>query len=218
MPLPAGITGLRTVTPYRLCPDAGMAFMNINLDDLHATGLADAVDEANNWVASSGATVTPLPLGATQGGCMVDPKVTRSRVQIDDVRVPLIGLDRTDDSEPTMTLNLVEVADYETQKMAIGAWEEDAETASGYMPIRPSLTILDEHYLGNVALATSTTIDGETRPLIIVLHNPIVLIPAQWKTNPKGIVVMSITLRGSRPIDEAGVIPITYYIPSSAAA
>ncbi|MFI0608489.1 MAG: hypothetical protein ACH37Z_11470 [Anaerolineae bacterium] len=218
MPLPLGITGLREITPFRLAPDAGMCFGNINVEDLLATGLADAVDPANTWLAPNDTTVIPRALGATQGGTMVDPKVTRSRVPIDDVRVPLMGLDRTDDTEPTMQLNLVEVVDLDTIKMSQGPIDEEAPSVSGYIALRPSLVILMEHYMGNVAIATSTTIEGEERPLIILLENPIALQPAQWKTNPKGIITLQTTLRGSQPVSQATVVPIRFFVPESAAA
>lgn len=214
MGIPLGLTGLREITPYRFCPDAGIAFVNGNIPLLRSSGLAAAVAPTAMWPAPNGLTVTPGALGATQGGTEIDPKLTISRVPVDDVRVPLMGLSRVDDSDPTCQLNVIEVADKATLMMGLGPCdEEDAPTASGFNVITQSLVIAMRHYLGNIILAVSTSEDGQPRPLIIVVHNPLCLEPAKFKTNSKGIVLMQAKMTAHQPISQATVFPIQYFVP-----
>lgn len=209
-----GLTGLREITPFRLVRAAGILFRNANLTQLRASGLSAAINSANTWSAPNGLTVTPGAMGATIGGSEVDPKMAMSRVTFDDVRVPLMGLDQVDDSEPMFNLNVTEIADEDTLKMGLGPCDaEESVTASGYIEIVPSLEVALRHYLGNLMLCTSTTEEGQERPLIIVLYNPICVEPAKIKTVSKGIVVQQVKMRGSQPVSLATTPAIRYFVP-----
>lgn len=164
-------SGLREQSLKRTIFDAGQAWKNINLTALRADDIAGALSDP--WTYE-GVSVTPTPLGATNGGASFNPGKEGREVEIDGVRVPMKGARRISRYAPTLTVNLLELADVETLSIAWGAVDV-TETASAFYEVRPRLDIKNSDYLGNIAILATVSEDNQVKPAIIVVENALVI-------------------------------------------
>lgn len=162
MPLGPGISGINANTPYHLILDAGIIYKNINVAPLR--------DGSPNPIP----TVLSGPgfgvLGATRGGASFNDNREMRQVEVDGRRYPVKGLERVNTYSPELTCTLIE---HTIDNLRTLMGPHTYHNWSLYQELEPDLTVLDSHYLTNIALFA--TVSGSTNPIIIVLDNPMMV-------------------------------------------
>ena len=204
-----GFTGLREQTPFRMVFDAGAIVAGINETALESTGLEAALSTPWSW---NGRTVTPRPLGATRGGATFDPQKEERQIEVNGARSPIIAMSRVDRVEPILTVQLLEMADFGTLRLALG--QADAEvTPSGFNKVTPRMDINLDDYIPNIALLAKTSEDNQEKPMIIVLRNVKVVENATLTFEDPGELAPEVSFAASNSIDKAFDVPYTIYLP-----
>lgn len=163
----SALSGLRADTPDKLILDAGAVWVNFNVTQyLSATtpagqALAQATLSTNTWTDPNGSTVAPRKLGATRGGTTITLNKQERQVEADGRRTTIKGFQRVDMIEPRISTSLIEVADYETLKLALGS--ATVTTYTNFRKVQPTLYPVAADYLGNVVIVA--TINGAFDPL-----------------------------------------------------
>lgn len=116
------------------------------------------------WDTDKGAYTYDRTLGATTGGTQVALVTTLRSPEIDGLLTAPVGLDQIEETEGTMTLNLME-ATKENLSMALIADELIADEGQlGLKPgqeyVRPTSRIQEKHYIKNFALLVPKSDDS----------------------------------------------------------
>ncbi len=202
-------TGLREQSAKRMILDAGAAVVGLNEDALTSTGIAAAL--STPWT-HEGQTVTPRALGATRAGATFDPQKEERQIEVNGFRVPVKGFDRVDFYNPILTLTLLELADFETLRIAMGQASYET-TTSGFHKISPRIAIENSDYLPNIALLARTSEDGQVKPAIVVIRNAKVVENATMPFEDPGEVAVEVSFRGASGVLEAATVPCAIYLP-----
>lgn len=202
-------TGLREQTPYRMILDAGACWVGINEAELRATGVASAL--STQWVWN-GTLVTPRPLGATRGGSTFDPQKEERQVEVDNARVPLMGMNRVDRYEPMLSVTLLELSDVDTLKYAFGQ-ADVTRSASGFDEIQPRINVLDTDYLPNVAVLARVSENNQAKPAIVIIRNAKVIENASLPFEDPGEVATEVSFKGHAFVTDPFNVPCAVYLP-----
>ncbi len=175
----SSLSGLRPDTVKNLVLDAGVLYVNANIADmLSATtgaGIAfsEAIRDTNTWTDPNGNTVAPRKLGATRGGTTFAINKEERQVEVDGRRTNIKGLQRVDMISPSIRTSLLEMADIDTLRLALGT--SILTSYQNFDSVRPALYPNDEDYFGNITLfatiAQRVAPNGQPLPIAIVMEN-----------------------------------------------
>lgn len=202
-------TGLREQTRGRFLLDAGACYLGINEEALRTTGIAAALSTPWTW---QGQAVTPRPLGATRGGATFDPQKEERQIEVDNVRVPLLGLDRVDMFTPILSVTLLELADIETIKLGLGQ-ADVTRSASGYDEVVPRVNINLTDYLPNIAMIIPSSEDNQAKPAVFVIRNCKVVENSSIPFEDPGEAAMEVSFRAGALFNDARTVPCSMYLP-----
>lgn len=217
----SAISGLRGDTPDKVVLDAGAVYVNFNvevfLDENTLAGLclAAATDPDATWEDPNGNIVAPRKLGATRGGTTITLNKEERQIEADGRRTTIKGFQRVDMIEPKIQTSLIEVADRETLKLALGSVTETV--IGNFVKIRPNLLPTAEDYLGNVAIVA--TINGARDPLgnpipiVVVFENARVNKVTDIPFVDKNEAVMQVEIVAHALPDDAFTIPMYALLP-----
>ena len=181
--MPQGTSGIRAGSGDNLILDAGRVYVNIDITALEAAAPVDGTPV-------DAAVETAQMLGATQGGASFDPGRTLRQIELDGLLGPARGFVRRQRSEPTITANLIETT-VENFEIAIAGLI--TETVGEFTRITGG-EIRDEHYLDNVAVVTR--FKGSVTPIVIVVHNALVLAAPALNLQHGSEAVLAVTFTG----------------------
>jgi hypothetical protein len=182
--MPQGLSGVTTATNQHFLLDAGVAYANIDLSALEASGASDPFGDA---IAASGV----VPLGAFRGGATFSPGRTLRTMPVDGAIGNLKGFVRRQNSVPTVTVNLVEITVQNLQNALAGA----VSAAAGAFTKISGAEMTDAAYFDNIALATTFT-GNPNAPLILVIQNALVVEPPDISLTDEDETVIAVTFAG----------------------
>ena len=159
--MPQGFSGIRTETPQNLVLDAGVAYANIDVDELETSGWSEAITGAQN-------------LGATRGGASFDLNRQLREIEVNGALGPVDQLIRRQEIRPTLSVTLLEMtADNLLKAVAGGQMVEVPDTTPEYERISGG-EITSASFLDNIALATRLQGSTDNKPIVFVLYNAMV--------------------------------------------
>jgi hypothetical protein len=173
-----GFSGVSTDTEKNFILDAGVAYADIDLEELENGGWTTAIADA-------------LPLGATRGGNVFNPARELRDMEIDGALGPVREMQRRGSSRPTLTLNLLEITPENVKMSLAGAIVDDI----GEFKRITGGEVTDASYWRNIAIAATLT---ETNaPVVIVVRNPIVLENPVFELTRMAELVLSVSFVGT---------------------
>lgn len=204
-------TGLREQTPFRMVFDAGAFIVGINEVALRTTGVAAAI--STPWMYGD-VEVTPRALGATRAGAMFDPQKEERQIEVNNARVPLMGMSRVDSYTPILSVTLLEMADPETFVISLGQGTRTT-TDSGFIEVVPRVEVLASDYIPNVALMARTSENGQEKPVIVVIRNAKVVENSSFTFEDPGELAPEVSFQGHSNVLAASTVPCSIYIPEN---
>jgi hypothetical protein len=214
--LPQSLSSLRAQTANNLVLDAGLVYVNGNINALRASGLfADLINPLVGFADPNGTIVYPRPLGATRGGNAIGIGRSERQVEADGRRTRIKGLSRTDMVEPMLKLKLLEMADPITVRQILGSTTVNQWPVGGpfqYDEFTPDLLTKNTDYVGNICVAA--TASGETQPVLYVLDNARVDQIAEMNLVDHNEQVVEATFYGHALLGAPLNIPIHILIPT----
>lgn len=154
-----GLSGVSADTAKHLVFDAGVVYMNIDVEALEDDVAPDPV---------STAIATAIKMGATRGGSTFNVGRTLREIEVDGRLGPTKGLIRRQEVKPILTVNMLEMTKANLAKVIAGAVQT---TAGKFIKITGG-PIVDDSYIDNIALLA--TYSGSTKPVIVVIFNAMV--------------------------------------------
>jgi len=221
MPFGAALTGIRPGFAEKLVLDSGVAYKNANIAKMLLSttsanfAYAVATDPLSTWVDPNGDTVAPFKLGATRGGMKINLGRTERQVEVDGRRFPVKGLNRIDMYDMKVSVSLLEMADIDTLKLALGT--SVYTEFQNFGEIRPSLYEVNTDYSGNVAIfatiAGRSAPNGNPLPICVVLENCKAINIQEISFADKSEAVLQVDLVAHALDTDAGVSPMAFYVP-----
>jgi len=202
--MPQGRSGISATTAPNMVLDAGEVWFNIGITELEGAG-SDPWDDATSV---SGA----VKVGGTRGGSVFNPGRTLREIPVDGSLGPVKGYVRRQRSAPTLTVNALEITEENVEYAIAGA---DNATKNTFQMITGG-EIEDADYIDNVALAT--TLKGADHPIVIVLHNVMVMEAPEWTLTDSDELVLNITFTAHTEVDDPNVEAFAIYHPGTVAA
>lgn len=179
MPVGSALSGLRPGFTEKLVLDAGVAYANANITKMLLSStsanfaFAVATDPLSTWTDPNSTTVAPRKLGATRGGMKINLGKTERQVEVDGRRYPIKGINRIDMMDLKVGVQLLEMADVDTLRLALGTSLVD--TKHNFEVITPYLYESLTDYIGNVSIFATisgkTAPNGNPLPICVVLEN-----------------------------------------------
>ena len=179
MPIGSALSGLRAGFTEKIVLDAGVAYANANITKMLLSTIsanfafAVATDPVSTWTDPNGDTVAPRKLGATRGGMKINLGKTERQVEVDGRRFPIKGINRIDMMDLKVGCALLEMADTETLRLAIGT--SILTDKQNFEVITPYLYESNTDYLGNISIFATisgkTAPNGNPLPICVVLEN-----------------------------------------------
>jgi hypothetical protein len=154
-----GLSGVGADTSKHLIFDAGVVYANIDITALEDGTSEDPVGDAIE---------NAIKFGATRGGSTFNVGRTLRDVEVDGRLGRVKGLTRRQTVEPVLTVNMLEMTKANLAQAIAGA----TQTTTGKFTKITGGPITDDSYLENLALFASYT--GSTKPVIVVIFNPMV--------------------------------------------
>lgn len=188
------ITGVTATTVNHLIRDAGKVYFNVTLADLRS-----AVDIS----AVKTAIATGTVMGATRGGNTFNPNRTFRQMGADGLLGRTKGLQRLESSDPTLTVNPIEVTPDNIIKALAGS--SGADTSGGALQEITGSDVSDSDYIGNVTFVTHHR--SEDEPVIFVLENCLVLNAPDFGTSDNDEMVLSVEFQAHFDTGSPGVEP-----------
>lgn len=221
MAIGSALSGLRQGFAQKLVVDSGVAYANANIAKMILAttsanfAFAIATDPMSTWVDPNGNTVSPRKLGATRGGMKFNLGKTERQVEVDGRRYPIKGNSRTDMMDLKVNCALLEMADTETLRLAIGT--SILTEYQNFDEITPYLYESDEDYLGNITIfatiAGRTAPNGNPLPICVVLENCKALNIQEIAFADKSEAVLTLDLVAHALDSDAFNCPMKFYIP-----
>lgn len=202
--MPQGRSGISATTAPNMVLDSGEVWFNIGVTELEGAG-SDPWDAAT---AVSGA----VRVGGTRGGSVFNPGRTLREIPVDGSLGPVKGYVRRSRSAPTLTVNALEITEENVEVALAGA---NNVTKNSFQKITGG-EIADSDYIENVALAT--TLKGSDVPIVIVLHNVLVMEAPEWNLTDQNEMVLSIVFTAHTEVDDPNEEAFAIYHPGTVAA
>lgn len=201
--MPQGRSGISTATAPNMVLDAGEVWFNIDITALEGAGSDPWADA----IAVSGAQ----KLGGTRGGNVFNPGRAIRQMPVDGAIGPVKGFNRRQTSAPVLTVNLLEITPENLERAIAGG---NVETAGAFEKLTGG-EIEDSDYIGNVALAT--TLKGSDTPIVIVIHNALVMEAPEFNTVDEDETVLTVAFTGHVTADAPNTEVWAIYHPGAAA-
>lgn len=229
MAIGSSLSGLRPDTADNIVLDAGVVYVNANIQAMLANNVhpsqafALAIDPLSTWVDPNGNTVAPRKLGATRGGTQVQLNKEERQVEVDGRRFNIKGLQRVDMMDPKIVTSLLEVGDAETLKLALGSTVVEAK--QNFVTLRPYLYPTSDDYYGNMTLfatiAGRTFKDGagidQPLPIVVVLENCRANNVQEISVEDRNEAVLQVELTGHALPGDAFTCPMMWIVPKKLA-
>ena len=199
--MPQGRSGISTATAPNMVLDAGEVWFNIDVTALEGAG-SDPWDDA---ISASGAT----RVGGTRGGSVFNPGRTLREIPVDGSLGPVKGYVRRSRSAPTLTVNALEITEENVEVALAGA---NNAVAGSFQKITGG-EIADADYIDNVAIAT--TLKGSDTPIVIVLHDVLVMEAPQWSLTDQDELVLSVTFTAHADVSAPNTEAFAIYHPGT---
>ena len=223
MAIGSALSGLRADFDKKLVLDAGVAYANANITRMRTATIsanyafAIATDSMSTWTDPNGTTVSPRKLGATRGGMSVNVGKQERQVEVDGRRFPIKGINRTDMFDIKVRVSLLEMADTETLRLALGT--STLTEYQNFDMIQPALYENELDYLGNISIFATisgrTAPNGNPLPICIVLNNAKAINIQEISLADKSEAVLQLDLVAHALPDDAFTSPIEFYIPKA---
>jgi len=178
-----GRSGLSSRTALNTVLDAGEVWLNIDITALEDGSASDPWGDA---IAASSA----IRLGGTRGGNTFAVNRVIRQMPVDGAIGPVKGFNRRQSSQPTLTVNALEISEENVEFAFAGA----NNSAAGVFAKITGGEIEDGDYITNVAIAS--TVKGTATPIVIVLFNAMVMEAPELSFTDEDEVVMSIGFVG----------------------
>jgi len=202
--MPQGRSGISATTAPNMVLDSGEVWFNIGVTELEGAG-SDPWDDATSV---SGA----VRVGGTRGGSVFNPGRTLREIPVDGSLGPVKGYVRRERSAPTLTVNALEITEENVEVALAGA---DNVTKNAFQKITGG-EIADDDYIDNVAIAT--TLKGSETPIVIVLHNVMVMNAPEWTLTDQNEMVLSIVFTGHTTVEAPNTEAFAIYHPGTVSA
>jgi hypothetical protein len=197
--MPRGRSAITQVTNRRLVLDNGVAYMNIDVAALES-------NVPDPWTAAISAPGA-INLGAMRGGSSFDLKRTLRRIPINGKIGAIKRQIRRQESEPTITLNLLELTVNQLERILAGSTR--TLTGGGKFSKFIGSVIDDAAYVQNVAIATTLT-GSAGLPFVLVVLNPIVVEAPELRFTDNDEMVTAVSFLGtsleSAPLTESWAV------------
>ena len=199
--MPQGRSGIGEATAPNMVLDAGEVWFNIDVTALEAGG-------SDPW-ADACAGSAAVRIGGTRGGSVFNPGRTLREIPVDGSLGPVKGFVRRQRSAPTLVVNALEITEENVEVALAGAAND---TKGAFQKITGG-EITDDDYIDNVAIAT--TLKGADHPIVIVLHNVMVMEAPEWSLTDKNEMVLGITFTAHTLVDSPNTEAFAIYHPGT---
>lgn len=155
-------------------------------------------------------TASSKLIGATVGGSTIAIVPEVRQISVDGVKGPTKGFEVFDSWTVTLTANLKEVTKGSVE-LALGTTTENS-SLTGYKKIVINPDVEDTDYIGNITWIGK--ISGETKPMMIVLHNVLCTNGFNFTVADKSEGQIPVTLTAHYDVSDLDTIPVDIYMPA----
>lgn len=198
-----GLNGIHTNTPNHFILDVGIAWFNIDVSQLRGS----AVDPMGS------ATAGAIRLGATRGGAKISTGKANRQIEVDGLRVPIVGLDRITMWAPALQVTLLEQSRVNMQAYLGSA---DVAYHAKYDEITPRVGVLSTDYLSNLCLFATGV--GSAIPCAFVFENVLAINPVDQSLQDKSEMAVQVDFLSHAALSAPTSVPYHVFLPKGVAS